>query len=85
LQHSDWSNSFDSIPDPTLSFSAAPIWSAGPCVWVSGQTYLNLFGLDPKHVARDAGALAALFACFAVAAYLALALKSGRSLGCGTR
>ena len=52
---------------------------------MSGQTYLNLFGLDAKHVARDAGALAALFACLAAAAYLALALKSGRSLSCGTR
>jgi hypothetical protein len=52
-------------------------------VRVSGQTYLNLFGLDPQHVARDAGALAALFVCLATIAYLALALKSGHSLGCG--
>ena len=52
---------------------------------MAGQPYLNLHGLDPRRAARRAGALAALFACLAAAAYLALALKSGRSLGCGGR
>ena len=51
---------------------------------MSGQTYVNLFGLDPVNVARDAGALAALFACLAASTYLTLAVSSGRRLGCGS-
>ncbi len=39
---------------------------------VSGQTYLNTFGLHPKHIQRDAGALAGIFAGTAVLAWLAL-------------
>ena len=43
---------------------------------VTGQTYLNIFGLHPKYAARDAGALGAIAACLGVASWLTLALGS---------
>ena len=45
-------------------------------VEVGGQTYLNTFGLHPKTIARDAGALAAIGAGTALAAFLALKRNS---------
>jgi hypothetical protein len=47
------------------------------------QTYLNTFGLDPKHAGRDAAALGAIFVCLAVASYAALALGSRARSGGG--
>ena len=40
---------------------------------VDGQTYLNTFGLHPRTIARDAGALAGIIGGLGVLAYLALA------------
>ena len=45
-------------------------------VEVGGQTYLNTFGLHPRTVARDAAALAAVYAGTALAAFLALKRNS---------
>ena len=45
-------------------------------VEVGGQTYLNTFGLHPKTIPRDAGALAAIGAGTALAAFLALKRNS---------
>jgi ABC-type multidrug transport system permease subunit len=45
-------------------------------VEVGGQTYLNTFGLDPKTVARDAAALAAICVGTALAAFVALKRNS---------
>lgn len=43
-------------------------------VEVSGQTYLNTFGLDPKYAPRDAAALAAIFVCLTVGSCMTLVL-----------
>ena len=52
-------------------------------IQVSGQTYLNTFGLDPKWAGRDAAALGAIVACLGLLSYLTLALGSWS--GCGFR
>ena len=44
---------------------------------VDGQTYLNTFGLHPRTIARDAGALAGIIGGLGVLAYLALATTTG--------
>ena len=44
---------------------------------VDGQTYLNIFGLHPKTIARDAGALAGIVGGLGVLAYLGLTTTTG--------
>jgi len=44
---------------------------------VSGQTYLNTFGLHPKFITRDALGLFGIFALLVLASYGVLALRHG--------
>jgi ATP-binding cassette subfamily G (WHITE) protein 2 len=44
---------------------------------VDGQTYLNTFGIHPRTIARDAGALAGIIGGLGVLAYLALGATTG--------